>query len=119
MRNLMRNCQKVLYSLYEGKEANIDKNGRKTGTYSPKYSEIYSCFISVSPAQGASDTRDFGEFSDYDKTLSTTEELPIDELTRLWVDNIDETKPHDYIVTKVAKGINQFKYAIKKVKVEK
>ena len=45
--------------------------------------------------------------------------MPIDELTRLWVDDVNEANPHDYIVTKVAKGINQFKYAIKKVKVEK
>lgn len=119
MRNLKRNCQKILYSLYEGKTANVDKNGKKTGTYSPKYSPISSCFVSVSPAQGSSDTRDFGEFSDYDKTLSTTDILPIDELTRLWVDDVNEANPHDYIVTKVAKGINQFKYAIKKVKVEK
>lgn len=105
--------------MYEGKEANVDKNGKKTGTYKTKYSEVYSCFASVSPAQGTSDTRDFGEFSDYDKTLSTTEILPIDELTRLWIDDVDESKPHDYIVTKVAKGLNQFRYAIKKVKVEK
>lgn len=119
MRNLLRNCQKVYYSLYEGKEMNVDENGNKTGTYAPKYSEIYSCELSVSPAQGTSDIRDFGEFSDYDKTLSTTEELPIDELTRMWIDEVDTTKPHDYIVKKVAKGLNQYKYAIKKVKVEK
>ena len=97
---------------------NVDANGKKTGTYSPKYSEPQPCYISVSPAQGVSDTREFGEFSDYDKTLSTTEELPIEELTRLWVDDLDTNNSHDYEVTKVAKGLNQYKYAIKKVKVQ-
>ena len=97
---------------------NVDDNGRKTGTYSPLYSEPSSCLISISPAQGVSDTRDFGEFSDYDKTLSTTEKLPIEELTRLWIEDLDTTHPHDYEVTKVAKGLNQYKYAIKKVKVQ-
>ena len=118
MRNLKRNCQKIFYSLYLGKTMNVDDNGRKTGTYSPLYSEPSSCLISISPAQGVSDTRDFGEFSDYDKTLSTTEELPIEELTRLWIEDLDITHPHDYEVTKVAKGLNQYKYAIKKVKVQ-
>ena len=118
MRNLKRNCQTIYYSLYLGKEMNTDANGNKTGTYTPQYSEPHFCSISVSPAQGVSDTREFGEFSDYDKTLSTTEELPIEELTRLWVDDLDTTHPHDYEVTKVAKGLNQYKYAIKKVKVK-
>ena len=118
MRNLKRNCQKIYYSLYLGKEMQVDANGRKTGTYSLKYSEPEPCYISVSPAQGVSDTREFGEFSDYDKTLSTTEELPIEELTRLWIEDLDINNPHDYEVTKVAKGLNQYKYAIKKVKVK-
>ena len=118
MRNLKRNCQTIFYSLYLGKTMNVDSNGNKTGTYSLLYSEPSSCSINVSPAQGVSDTREFGEFSDYDKTLSTTEKLPIEELTRLWIEDLDTTKPHDYEVTKVAKGINQYKYAIKKVKVQ-
>lgn len=119
MRNLFINCQKIYYSLYTGKTPNVDANGNKTGTYSPTYADPVPCKISVSPAQGISDTREFGEFSDYDKTMTTAEELPIGELTRLWVEDLDINQPHDYEVTKVAKGINQYRYAIKKVKVAK
>lgn len=119
MRNLRRNCQKIYYSLYLGNEMKVDSNGNKTGTYIAKYSDPIACYVSVSPSQGSSGIMDFGSFSDYDKAMTTTEDLPIKELTRLWVEDLDTSKPHDYEVVKVAKGLEQHRYAIRKVTVKR
>ena len=44
-------------------------------------------------------------------------DIPIDENSILWVDQLDTTEDHDYIVKRVAKSLNVVSIAIAKVDV--
>ena len=132
MRSLEINKQTIWYALYMGKEAVKDEEGNDTGEVKVQYSNPVSVRIRVSPNQGESYAHPFGTLTDYDRTMVTTDKLPIDENSILWVDSIPELEadgslklnengmpitPHDYIVKKVAPDINVTQYAIKKVSI--
>ena len=118
MRCLERNKRTIHYALYLGKAPILDDDGNDTGETVPSYSDPVEFKINTSPASGESATRQFGEIVDYDRTLVTTNTtLPIDENSILWIDESDTSKPYDYIVKKVAKGLNSILFAVKKVKV--
>ena len=118
MKCLERNKVTIYYALYTGNVAILDEKGSTTTESAPTYSTPVALKINVSPASGERSTRQFGETVDYDRTLVTSDmTLPIDENSILWIDNIDTTKPHDYIVKKVAKGLNSIQYAVQKVNV--
>ena len=119
MRSLERNKREIYYALYIGNEEIKDDNGYSTGEYKKTYGTPVKLRINVSAARGTAYTREFGDLQNYDKTMVTTENLPIDENTILWVDDLDTTHPHDYEVIQVAKSLNQTQYAINKVKVKK
>lgn len=117
MRTLERNKQTIYYALYEGKEPLTDEYGNPTGEYEVLYSEPVLLKINVSAARGEYETRLFGDMENYDKVLVTDDlSLPITEASILWIDSLDTTKPHDYIVKKVAKSLNTISYAVTKVK---
>jgi hypothetical protein len=104
--------------LYEGKEPLTDDYGNPTGEYEVLYSEPVPLKINVSAARGEYSTRQFGEMENYEKILVTDDtNLPISETSILWIDSLDTTKPHDYIVKKVAKSLNSVSYAVSKVSV--
>lgn len=118
MRALRRNKQTIFYKLFLGKEPVMDEYGNETGEYTLAYSEPREVKLNVSSARGESYTRRFGDYVDYDKVMVTTDlKLPIDEISILWVDNLDTQKPHDYIVKKVARSLNSISYAISKVSI--
>jgi hypothetical protein len=117
VRTLERNKQTIYYALYEGKEPLTDEYGNPTGEYEVLYSEPVFLKINVSAARGEYETRLFGDMENYDKVLVTDDlSLPITEASILWIDSLDTTKPHDYIVKKVAKSLNTISYAVTKVK---
>lgn len=120
MRSLEKNKQKVFCRLKvaDAEQAEIlDDYGNPTGEFkdidSPEPIELW---INVSAAKGENATRQFGELDEYDKVLATARtDLPIDEETVFWIDNLDTGQPHDYEVTKIAGSINGKAYAVKKV----
>lgn len=116
MRDLKKNQREVWHSRYEGKQP-ILKNGFETGQYKETYAQPVPVRVSISPATGASETEFFGASVQYDRVLSTVNDLPIDEYSRLWVDAIPNEKAdnYDYIVKRVAKGLNQNLWAIARV----
>ena len=117
MRTLERNKQTIYYALYEGKKPLTDEYGNPTGEYEVLYSEPVLLKINVSAARGEYSTRQFGEMENYDRILVTNDiNLPISETSILWIDSLDTTKPHDYIVKKVAKSLNTISYTVTKVK---
>ena len=76
--------------------------------------------VNISSAKGESTVTQFGDHIEYDKIIVyTARELPLElkESSVLWIDETDITKPHDYIITKIAKSINSVSVAIRKVKV--
>ena len=122
MRSLIRNKQKIYYSMYIDKKPIYDEYGNLTGEYELTYGDIKPFDINVSAAQGTSDVEQFGIDLNYSKTMVTNDlTCPINEASRLWIGkeaivNGAET-PHNYVVLKVAKSINSITYAIKEVSV--
>ena len=114
MRDLKKNQIEIWYSLYQGKEP-ILKDGFETGQSKEIYTDPVSIKVSVAPATGTSEAELFGASVKYDRVLSTVMDLPIDEYTRLWVETTPDDGKHDYIVKRVAKGLNQNLWAIARV----
>lgn len=133
MKCMIRNKSKFFYALYDKKEPIRDEYGNKTGEYSVTHNNPIECYGNISAAKGETTTRQFGESESYDKVLVLDNESPnIDEYTVLWIDiipqlDIDGTlskneneevlTPYDYIVKKVARGLNSVSIAISKVNV--
>src|SRR5690554_6246287 len=114
MRSLKRNQSLVYYAEYGGKVPIYDENGFPTGDEEVIYSDPKPLWVHVTAAQGNAYSSIFGTAVDYTKKLGPVEEdLDIDENTILWVDTSDTTADYDYIVTRVAKGLNATHYAIK------
>ena len=133
MRCMSRNKVKFFYSLYEGRESITDEYGNVTGEYDVKHGNPIKGYANISAAKGETQTRQFGESETYDKVIVMDNEAPqIDEYSVLWVDTepklnkdgsltVDKDgkiiTPHDYIVKKVAKSLNNVSIAISKVNV--
>lgn len=122
MRSLERNKITIFYALYSSKIPVLDEFGNETGNYTSGFGNPVKLKINVAPNQGESSSNPFGTFSDYDRVLSTTDRLPIDEMSIVWTDVVPVLEldgstltPHDFKVTKVAPYINQHRYAIKKL----
>lgn len=133
MRCMNRNKVKFFYSLYEGREPITDEYGNVTGEYDVKHGNPTEGYANISAAKGETQTRQFGESETYDKVIVMDNEAPpIDEYSVLWVDTVPKLNedgslaadeegnvltPHDYIVKKVAKSLNNVSIAISKVNV--
>lgn len=108
------NEQTFYYALYLGKTRNTDSQGYYTGESSINYDTPVECKANISAARGEASTEPFGNDVDYDRTIVTCEDLPIDEQSILWI-GISTDNPHNYIVKKVAKSLNVLSIAVKKV----
>lgn len=118
MRNMLRNQQLVYFRLYEGQEEIVDQYGNSTGTYVPKYGDLMSANLCVSPNKGSTEAEQFGTLMDYDRTMTTSDvHVPIDENSVLWVDGADITGPWNYEVKKKAPWKNSIQFAISQVSV--
>lgn len=133
MRCMSRNKVQFFYSLYEGREPITDEYGNVTGEYDVKHGNPTEGYANISAAKGETQTRQFGESETYDKVIVMDNEAPsIDEYSVLWVDTVPQLNedgslavdeegnvltPHDYIVKKVAKSLNNVSIAISKVNV--
>ena len=133
MRCLIRNKRDFYYARYKEQMEIIDEWGNTTG----QYQVVYGCPVhakgNVSASQGEIQSRQFGESEIYDKVIVLDDvNTPIDEYSVLWVDtppllnedgtlsmktNDEAETPHDYIVKKVARGLNTVSIAISKVTV--
>ena len=126
MRCMARNKSKFYHASYIGEIEITDDYGNLTGEYKLAYENPIKMFGNVSAAQGETQSRQFGESESYDKVIVLDDRnAPIDEYSILWVDtlphlNEDGTTdtPHDYVVKKVARGLNGVSIAISKVDVK-
>lgn len=115
MRDLARNQIIFWYSLYLGKEP-VLKNGFETGQYTDAYTDPVAVKARISSATGENEVEMFGTAIQYDRVISSVQNLPIDEYSRLWIDSDpSEGADYDYRVKRVAKGLNQHLWAIEKV----
>lgn len=115
MRGLVRNTKPVSYALYQGQTEILDINGNRTGEYRNTYSEPVTVRMNVAPANGVADWNPFGIDTPYTLVAMTFDlKSPISETSKVWVDkSIDE--PANYVVTRVARSINNIVYALLEV----
>ena len=126
MRCMTRNKRKFYYASYIGETEIIDEYGNHTGEYRLGYEKPTKEFGNVSAAQGEMQSRQFGESESYDKVIVLDDvNTPIDEYSILWVDTLPHLNedgsidtPHDYIVKKIARSLNNVSIAISKVDVK-
>ena len=126
MRCMVRNKTKFYYASYIGETEITDEYGNATGEYEVSYSIPVECSGNISATQGEVQSRQFGESESYDRVIVLDDRnTPINEYSLLWVDNLPHLNedgstdtPHDYIVTKVARGLNGVSIAISKVDVK-
>ena len=109
MRNCRKNQRKITYSLY-GASDTTDAWGNKVKTYGEKIETR----MNVSPSNGVTSADVFGASLDYDKAMTTHDmTCAIDEYSKVWIDN------DQYKVVKVARSLNNIRYAIKRVEAPK
>ena len=118
MQNLASNQQRIEYALYTGME-DIKIGDKKTGEKKKTYTTPRELWIYVSPAKGEAVVEPFGTNDEYTNVMSISDpNCPIKEDTILWIGVTSQNStPHNYQVTKVARGLNSTLYAIKKVSV--
>jgi hypothetical protein len=119
MKCLARNKQTFYYSLYVSKTELVDEYGNKSGEYDIQYTTPTECKANISPAQGETETRQFGNDVKYDKVIVLeNSRIEIDEHSILWIDrlpNEENTIPHDYVVRGIARSLNSVSLAVEKV----
>ncbi|MCQ4894917.1 hypothetical protein [Anaerotruncus sp. DFI.9.16] len=128
-----RNKVKFYYALYESREPIMNQYGKPSGQHKVIYGNPIEEYANISAAKGETQTRQFGENESYDKVIvMDLGTLSIDEYSILWVDTEPQLNedgslavndkgevitPHDYVVKKVAKSLNNVSIAISKVTV--
>jgi hypothetical protein len=128
-----RNKVKFYYALYESREPIMNQYGKPSGQHKVIYGNPIEEYANISAAKGETQTRQFGENESYDKVIVMDLGTPsIDEYSILWVDTEPQLNedgslavndkgevitPHDYVVKKVAKSLNNVSIAISKVTV--
>ena len=122
MEDLAENQRGFYYQTYKESEEEYDDDGYLTGESSSSYSNPIKASAMISENTSEAVEMPFGKDLVYDKMISTVQDLPIDEYSKLFIDVVPvikddgstDTEP-DYIVKKVAKGLYQKVWAIQKV----
>ncbi len=122
MFDLEENQREFYYQLYITETDELDEEGNLTGDTELVYSAPIKASAMISENTSETAEMPFGKDLVYDKMISTVQDLPIDEYSRLFIDVVPvlnedgttDTKP-DYKVKKVAKGIYQKVWAIQRI----
>ena len=122
MFDLEENQREFYYQLYITETDELDEEGNLTGDTKLVYSAPIKAKAMISENTSETAEMPFGKDLVYDKMISTVQDLPIDEYSRLFIDVVPvlnedgttDTKP-DYEVKKVAKGIYQKVWAIQRI----
>ena len=146
MRSLTRNKRSFSYCLRQSANAEVvDANSNRTGEYIPVYADAVEMTANVSPASGYSQTEQFGDLTDYDHVIVTTDmDCPITESTVLFLEKapayrqedirviipgtraVDPSPEimtakiplYDYIVRRVSKSLHGISIAVSKAEVK-
>ena len=123
LKDLRINQVPFWYQQYVGEEDILDEDGNLTGETRKVYSNPVEAWARISPNTGQAESSPFGINTDYDKAISTVQNLPIDEFSRLFIDikpviNADgstDTEP-DYRCVAPKNDLQQNVWAIKKIR---
>ena len=122
MFDLPENQREFYYQTYNGEVEGVDDEGNLTGETVTSYSNPIKARAMISENTSEVTDTPFGRDLVYDKMISTVQDLPINEFSKLFIDVVPilkedgstDTKP-DYVVKKVSKGIYQKVWAIQRV----
>lgn len=133
MRDLERDQQTLWYSNYGGKIPITDEYGNLTGEYEITRANPLPYKANIRAARGEVANRQFGEEELYERVIATHDmTCPITEDSVLWIDSVpqldgegalaidangDAITPHNYVVKRVARSLNNILIAIDKVDV--
>ena len=99
-----------------------DEDGYLTGQKIKTGGEIVKAYARISPNTADYVNAPFGKDLVYDKMISTVQDLPIDEQTKLFIDSVpkydfngDTESEPDYEVVRVAKDMHQKCWAIRRI----
>lgn len=123
LRDLRINQVPFWYQQFIREEDILDEDGNLTGETQKVYSNPVMAYARISPSTGQAESSPFGINTDYDKAISTVQNLPIDEYSRLFIDivpviNADgstDTEP-DYYCVVPKKDLQQNVWAVKKIR---
>ena len=115
MRAVRRDLKTIYYSLYLGETDEVD-DGLYTGDKIKSYGDPVEMKINLGVARGSTVIEMFGNDIPYDRTLITHDlDCPINENSLIWIDKTPTDGDFNYIVQKVAKGLNNITYAVRRV----
>lgn len=122
LKDLRANQVPFYYQTYDGETEEVDEDGYLTGETIKSYSTPTKVFARISPNTSDVEETPFGRDLVYDKMISTVQDLPIDEFSKLFVDVVPVVNPDgstdtqpDYQVVKVARDLHQKLWAIRKL----
>lgn len=123
LRDLRVNQVPFWYQTFLREDDEYDEDGNLTGETIKVYSNPVRKLARISPNSGNAEDSPFGKDIVYDKTISTVQNLPIDEFTRLFIDIVPELKEDgstdtepDYACVCPKKDLHQNLWAIRKIK---
>ena len=114
MFDLPENQREFYYQKYLGESPTTDAEGCMTGKKQASYSSPIKAKAMISENTSDVTNAPFGRDLVYDRMISTVQDLPIDEHSRLFIDVSPSDEP-DYEVVRVSKGIYQKVWAIRRV----
>lgn len=122
MFDLAENQREFYYQTYAGESDEVDDEGYLTGDNVPSYSNPIKARAMISENVSDAVEAPFGKDLVYNKLISTVQDLPIDEYSKLFIDIVPvikedgstDTEP-DYEVVRVSKGLYQRVWAIRRV----
>lgn len=115
LKDLRINQVSFWYQTYLGEEDEVDEDGNYTGDTVAKYSSPVQAHARISPNVGEAVRSPFGASLQYDKQISTVQNLPIDEHTKLFIEVPSSEEP-DYECVGVAKDLQQNVWAIRRIR---
>lgn len=122
IKDFEENQREFYYQIYQKSEEDVDEEGYLTGENGYSYSNPIKAKAMISENTSEVTDAPFGKDLVYDKMISTVQDLPISETSKLFVDVVPtfnedgstDTKA-DYEVVKVSKGLYQRVWAIRRI----
>jgi len=122
LKDLKENQVSFYYQNMGEVKEEYDEDGYLTGDKIYSFSSPVHADARISPNTTEVEDTPFGKDTVYDKMISTVQDLPISETTKLFIDVVPVINPDgstdtepDYEVVKVAKDMHQKLWAIRKI----
>lgn len=113
MRALRKNKRPLYYATYLGDEAIIEK-GLDTLEREKKWSDPIELKCNYSANSGQMITDQFGNITEYTRTIVFVEDCPLKVNDKLWINRSIEENA-DYQVLKVGDGLNSYLVTVKEI----